>query len=39
MYKRNYNNICIVKNLCDAFPTENGLKQGYALSPIFSTLL
>ena len=27
------------KNLSDMFPTRNGLKQGDALSPLFSTLL
>jgi hypothetical protein len=25
----------IGKNLCDAFPIQNGLKQGDALSPLF----
>jgi hypothetical protein len=27
------------KNLSDNFPIQNGVKQGDALSPLFSTLL
>jgi hypothetical protein len=26
--------VCIGKNLSDKFPSQNGLKQGYALSPL-----
>jgi hypothetical protein len=29
-----YNKFCISKNLLDVFPVLNGLKQGYALSPL-----
>jgi len=28
-----YSKVCIGKNLLDAFPVQNGLKQGDALSP------
>jgi hypothetical protein len=29
-----YTKVLIVKNLSDALPIQNGLTQGYALSPI-----
>jgi hypothetical protein len=29
-----YSKICIGKHLCGAFPIQNGLKQGDALSPL-----
>jgi hypothetical protein len=29
-----YNKVCISKQLSDAFPVKNGLKQGHALSPL-----
>jgi hypothetical protein len=28
---KTYKKVCLGKNLCDAFPIQNGLKQGYAL--------
>jgi hypothetical protein len=31
-----YNRVCIGKNLSDKFTTQNGLKQGDALSPLLS---
>jgi len=31
-----YSEVCIGKNLSDAFPVQNGLKQGDALSPLLS---
>ena len=31
--------VCVGNHLCDMFPIRNGLKQGDALSPLFSTLL
>jgi hypothetical protein len=34
-----HSNVYIDKSLSDAFPIQNGLKQGGALSPLFSTLL
>jgi hypothetical protein len=34
-----YSKFLIGKNLYDAFPIQNGLKQGDALSPFLSTLL
>jgi len=30
-----YSKVCINKNLFDAFPIQNGLKQGDALLPLF----
>jgi hypothetical protein len=33
-----YSNVCIGKNLSDAFPIQNGLKQGYALLPLLFSL-
>jgi hypothetical protein len=30
----NYSKVCKHKNLSDAFPIQNGLKQGDALSPL-----
>ena len=35
----NYIRVRVGKNLSDMFPIRNGLKQGGALSPLFSTLL
>jgi hypothetical protein len=32
-----YSTVCTSKNLSDKFPTQNGLKQGDALSPLLST--
>jgi hypothetical protein len=29
-----YRKVCIYKNLSNAFPSQNGLKQGDALSPL-----
>jgi hypothetical protein len=29
-----YSKVCIAKHLHDMFPTQNGLKQGDALSPL-----
>jgi hypothetical protein len=29
-----YNKVCIGRNLSDAFPIQNGLKQGDALLPL-----
>jgi hypothetical protein len=29
-----YNKVCTGKNLSDAFPVQNGLKNGDALSPL-----
>jgi hypothetical protein len=29
-----YNKVCIGKHLSEGFPIQNGLKQGYALSPL-----
>jgi hypothetical protein len=29
-----YSKVCIGKHLSDNFPIQNGLKQGYALSPV-----
>jgi hypothetical protein len=29
-----FNKVCIAKHLCETFPTQNGLKQGDALSPL-----
>jgi len=34
-----YSRIRVGKNLSDMFPIRNALKQGDALSPLFSTLL
>jgi len=34
-----YSRVRVGKNLSDMFPIRNGLKQGDALSPLFSTLL
>jgi hypothetical protein len=34
-----YNRVRVGKNLSKTFPIRNGLKQGDALSPFFSTLL
>jgi hypothetical protein len=34
-----YDEARIDEHLCDAFPIQNGLKQGGALSPLLSTLL
>jgi len=34
-----YNRVRLVKNLCDMFPVRNGLKQGDAILPSFSTVL
>ena len=34
-----YSNVQVGKNLCHMFPIRNGLKQGDALSPCFSTML
>jgi hypothetical protein len=33
-----YNKVCMGKNLSDAFPIHNDLKQGDALSPLFLNL-
>jgi len=35
---KSYSIVCIGKNLCDAFPIQNGLKQEDTLLPFFSTL-
>jgi hypothetical protein len=29
-----FSKVCIGKHLSDSFPIQNGLKQGYALSPL-----
>jgi len=34
-----YNRVRVGKDLCDMFPVRNGLKQGDAISPSFSTVL
>jgi hypothetical protein len=34
-----YSRVQVGKHLSDTFPIKNGLKQGDALSPLFSTLL
>jgi len=34
-----YSRVLVGKNLPDMFPVRNGLKQGDALSPCFSTVL
>ena len=34
-----YSRVRVGKNVSDRFPTRNGLTQGDALSPLFSTLL
>jgi len=34
-----YSRVPLGKNLSDMFPIRNGLKQGDALSPLFSALL
>jgi hypothetical protein len=34
--KENYNNVGIGKHLSDAFPVQNGLKQGDAQQPLLS---
>jgi len=34
-----YSRVCVGKNLSDMFPIRNGLKQGDAVLPFFSTLL
>jgi hypothetical protein len=31
-----YSKVCIGNYLSDSFPIQNGLKQGYALSPLLS---
>jgi hypothetical protein len=34
MFKQNPYKVCMGKNLSDALPVQNGLKQGYALLPM-----
>jgi len=34
-----YSKVCMIKHLSDAFPVQNGLKQGDAYGHCFSTLL
>jgi hypothetical protein len=36
---KTYSRVCIGRNLSDMFANQNGLKQGDALSPLFSTVL
>jgi hypothetical protein len=35
MTSSTYSTACIGKNISDKFPIQNGLKQGYTLSPLF----
>jgi hypothetical protein len=32
--KETYNKVCVCTHLSDSFPIQNGLKHGYALSPL-----